>query len=144
MHLEASTSPVILADMRARRLVPVGGLVILAFSASVSSAAPNISCGRFIVGKANSTAYPNFQLPAQGSASGAPCSTLTRVARRLNAGTYKIPSGVAARPPSYGPPFSVRDAGRIWFCRLQNRGLSGPSYAVRCSRGATRLRWQVG
>jgi hypothetical protein len=66
------------------------------------------------------------------------------MARRLNDGTYKVPPDASARAPAYGTPFSVHDVGLTWSCRLQNRGLSGPSYAVRCNRVSARISWQVG
>ena len=118
-------------------------LVILAGFVSVPSAGAK-DCGRFIVGEANSTAYPDRELPARGRTSGAKCRTLKRIARRLHDGTYEVPSDAHAPSPQYGPPFSVRDRGRTWSCSLQNRGLSGPSYAIRCHRGAARLRWRTG
>ena len=82
--------------------------------------------------------------PTHGSASGVACSTLRRIARRLHDGTYKAPPGSAVSAPGYGPAFPLRDGGRVWSCRLQNRGLSGPSYAVRCTRGASSLSWRTG
>jgi hypothetical protein len=113
-------------------------------AASASAAGRQVSCARFVVGRANSTAYPRGELPARGVARGVPCKTLRRVARRLNDGTYPIPQGASARAPRYGRPFAVRDRGLTWTCRLQTIGGSGPTYAVKCSHRSARMRWRTG
>jgi hypothetical protein len=101
-------------------------------------------CRRFIVGQANSTAYPHHRLPARGTATGVSCATLERIARRVNDGTYRIPPGSTAVPPNWGKAFTVRDRRRRWACQLQNRGASGPTYAVRCRSGRSQLAWNTG
>jgi hypothetical protein len=121
--------------------------VAIAVSATVSSASAGSrfqSCPRFIVGKANSTAYPKMQLPARGRESGSSCATLHRIARRINNGTYRIPDWAWVASPAYGPPFLINDNGRAWACDVQNNGLSGPSYAVRCDRANAQLSWSTG
>lgn len=124
-------------------LVIAGVLVGLGGAASDASAAG--SCGSFVVGEANSTAYADRELPARGTAQRASCVTLKRIARRMHDGTYPVPSKAGAPAPDYGAPFAVRDRGKRWSCRLQNRGASGPSYAVRCTRpSGSRLRWSTG
>lgn len=74
-----------------------------------------------------------MQLPARGRQSGSSCAVVRRIARRINAGSYRTPSWAWVTYPAYGPPFLVRDRSRAWACDVQNGGLSGPSYAVRCT-----------
>jgi hypothetical protein len=95
------------------------------------------------IATADSTAYPHHQLPARGVASGASCSTLRRIARRLNSGTYPIPLDAGAKG-HYGRPFAVHDRGKRWSCRFEAIGGSGPTYAIRCASGAARLSWRTG
>jgi hypothetical protein len=115
-------------------------LAVVAFPASASAA----TCARFIVGEANSSAYPDFELPARGFTAGASCATLRRVARRLHDGTYTVPKN-AAKTEDFGPPFQVRDGGISWKCRLWSKGGSGPTYDVVCSRAAARvMSWNAG
>lgn len=102
------------------------------------------SCGRFVIGKANSTAYARLRLPARGSATSANCTTLRGIARRLHDGTYRLPASAFARAPEWGRPAPVRHAGVTWKCRVQNVGLSGPSYRVRCARDRALLVWRTG
>jgi hypothetical protein len=123
-------------------LVSVGLAAAIVPSAAARS--QFIVCPRFIVGKANSTAYPNMQLPARGRESSSSCATLHRIARRINSGAYRIPSWAWVASPAYGPPFLISDQRRAWACDVQNNGLSGPSYAVRCDRGSARLLWSTG
>jgi hypothetical protein len=111
---------------------------------SASAQPPFRSCPRFTVGRANSTAYPNMQLPARGRESGSSCSTLHRIARRINNGMYRIPGWGWVASPEYGPPFLISDEGYAWACDVQNNGLSGPSYAIRCDRENARLAWSTG
>jgi hypothetical protein len=99
------------------------------------------ACGRFVIGEANSTRYPNGELPAHRGASGASCKTLKRIARWLHNG---MPARAIRATTRLGPILSVHDRGRTWSCRLQNHGLSGPSYAARCNRQHGRLRWRGG
>jgi hypothetical protein len=124
------------------------GFISAAAAAAIvpaASAAPRFrSCARFIVGKANSTAYPHMQLPARGRESGSSCTTLHRVARRINNGTYRVPAWAWVASPAYGPPFLISDEGRAWACDVQNDGLSGPSYTVRCDNASARLSWSTG
>ena len=115
---------------------------LLAIPAS-ASAAP-VSCSKFVIGRANSTAYPHFRLPARGSVNGASCSTLRRIAKRLHRGAYDIPDDAGAIAPDWGEVFRIDDRGRTWSCRLQNRGGSGPSYAVRCRSRSAALTWRTG
>jgi hypothetical protein len=102
------------------------------------------SCGPFTVGEANSSAYPNRDLPARGSATGSRCTTLERIARRLHSNEYKLPDSAFVNAPEWGPQFSLSDEGSNWKCQFQSHGLSGPSYAVRCSNKTARLRWRAG
>jgi len=113
-------------------------------TATAGATAGSHKCARFIVGRANSTAYPHMQLPARGTASGASCATLRRIARGLNNGAYRVPSHAGAQAPAYGRPFKITDRGRQWRCRVQDIGLSGPTYAVKCTSASAALRWQVG
>lgn len=129
--------------MRKRDLPLVVATSALAWSAVALADTPN-TCRRFIVGRANSTAYPHLRLPAHGVASGVSCATLRRIARGLNNGSYPIPPGVGAHAPHYGRAFSVLDRKRKWSCRLEQIGGSGPTYAVKCSSGSARVRWHVG
>jgi hypothetical protein len=110
---------------------------------SVASTPTVRRCSQFIVGRANSSAYPNMQLPARGTATGVPCLTLRRIARRLQSGQYPVSAGSFARAPLWGHWFSLRDV-RLWQCQGQNRGASGPTYGVRCNNGTARLWWSVG
>lgn len=101
-------------------------------------------CGRFVIGKANSTAYARLRLPARGSVTSASCTTLRGIARRLHDGTYRLPSSAFARAPQWGIPAPVRHAGVTWNCRVQNVGMSGPSYRVRCARNRALMTWATG
>jgi hypothetical protein len=125
-------------------LLLVIGLIAAASTAAASAASGFRTCGRFIVGRANSTAYPNMQLPARGRETGSSCVVLRRIARRIQAGTYRIPAWAWAPSPAFGAPFLIRDEGRDWACDVQNNGSSGPSYAVRCDRTSARLSWSTG
>lgn len=120
------------------------GVTVLIASAPASDDAWAKSCGRFIVGEANSTAYPGLRLPARGSVERAACSTLRRVARRLHDGSYVVPDAAQSRGSEFGSSFTVRDNGRKWSCRLRHEGGSGPTYEVRCRRAGSRLRWKTG
>ena len=122
----------------------ISGTVAAAIVPTASAVSRFHSCPRFIVGHANSTAYPNMQLPARGRESGSPCATLHRIARRINNGKYRIPAWAWVASPAYGPPFVINDQGRAWACDVQNDGLSGPSYAVRCDNENARLSWSTG
>src|SRR3954463_6229211 len=80
--------------------------IFAALSGPVGSAqAAKKTCGRFIVGRANSSAYRNFRLPARGTADGSSCVTLRRIARRLHTGRYKLPNRAFANAPKWGPVF---------------------------------------
>lgn len=118
--------------------------IALVASASASTSGKLVPCGKFIIGKANSTAYSGGKLPAHGSEQGSSCKTLKRIARRLHSGKYPIPKGSGAPAPRYGKVFYIVDRQRQWGCRLQNRGASGPTYAIKCSSSAARLRWHTG
>jgi hypothetical protein len=124
------------------------GLISSAVAAAIVSPASATSryhhCSRFIVGRANSTAYPNMQLPARGRESRSSCTTLDRVARRIHNGKYRVPTWAWVASPAYGPPFLISDEGHAWACDVQNNGLSGPSYAVRCDNRNARLAWSTG
>lgn len=124
-------------------LVSVTALLWLPVAAVASPSDRVVQCPQFIVGQANSTAYPHHQLPARGTARNTSCATLRRIARRLHDGTYRIPSGSSAIAPKWGKTFHLRDHGRRWSCQLQNRGASGPTYAVRCRSGSSRLDWNT-
>jgi hypothetical protein len=118
---------------------------LVSFIAAPAVAAPKSThCSRFIVGQANSTAYPNRQLPARGTEVRSSCATLRRIARRLQSGKYRVPSKAFALPPAWGSPSPVRDNGRRWMCEFQNRGASGPTYGARCTSGSSQLNWSVG
>ena len=130
--------------MRALPVLAFAVAAVIASAPTSTAATHERSCGRFIVGQANSTAYPKMKLPARGTVVIAACSTLRRIARRLHDGTYRIPSSAQAPPFKWGRPFTVRDQGRTWSCQLQHQGGSGPTYALRCRRGAARLRWHAG
>jgi hypothetical protein len=121
-------------------LVSVGMAVSIASSASAARPA----CPQFIVGQANSTAYPNQQLPARGRQVDSSCATLQRMARKIENGTYRIPAWAWVPAPAYGPPFLIRDRGRPWACDVQNNGLSGPSDTFRCDSNNARLWWSTG
>lgn len=125
-------------------LILVTSAVWFVAVAVAAPAAGLIDCRTFIVGPANSTAYRHHNLPARGTVRHASCATLRRIARGLNSGTYRIPSGATAAQPHWGRTFAVRDLGRRWACELQNRGASGPTYAVRCRSGSSRLAWSTG
>lgn len=129
-----------------RLIAVVAAFAAFALAGVVPAAAsPKVMfCARFIVGRADSSAYPDLQLPASGTALGSSCVILRRIARGLQTGTYRLPSTGFARAPEWGTPFVVRDVGQEWTCRFQSRGASGPTYAVRCNRGATELSWHVG
>jgi hypothetical protein len=125
-----------------RTLGVISAALVLAWTA-IATAATSHTCHTFVIGPANSTAYPRHQLPARGVASGASCSTLRRIARRLNSGTYPIPLDAGAKG-HYGRPFAVHDRGKRWSCRFEAIGGSGPTYAIRCASGAARLSWRTG
>jgi hypothetical protein len=57
---------------------------------------------------------------------------------------YRIPGWGWVASPAYGPPFLISDEGHAWACDVQNDGLSGPSYAIRCDRENARLAWSTG
>lgn len=122
--------------------VAVAAFMVLAVV--VSAPAGAATCGRFIVGEANSSAYPGFRLPARGKAVRASCDTLRRIARRLHDGTYPVPRGAGEQAPDFGRSFRVKDRGRSWRCQLQLRGGSGPTYAMACERKQARLTWNTG
>lgn len=111
--------------------------------AAAPAAAQARSCGHFTIGKSNSTSNPDGKLPAHGSATGASCRVMRRIARRLHDGTYKVPDGKRGIG-RFGSAFAIRDAGRSWSCRLMWIGSSGPSYRMRCSSGGARLAWEAG
>jgi hypothetical protein len=126
-------------------LLIAAGLPAVPSAGARPSASTAKSCSRFIVGKANTTRYRRFRLPARGTVSRASCVTLRRIARRMHTGKYKVPAKAIVPAPRWGRPVRVRDGRRRWSCRLQSRGDSGPKYAVRCSsRGGHRLRWRTG
>lgn len=125
-------------------LTAVSAIVVGALLAGPTWAAAGTSCGRFVIGEANSTSYADGELPARGVATRTSCVTLKRIARRLHDGTYPVPDGAGRPAPGWGEAFTVRDRGRRWSCRLQNIGASGPSYAMRCKRRAAALRWTTG
>ncbi|MTD47290.1 hypothetical protein GKE82_24095 [Conexibacter sp. W3-3-2] len=122
-------------------------LIAAAIAAPLLAGAPPAAaatCPQFIIGQANSSAYPDFQLPARGSTKNASCATLQNIARRLHDGTYQVPDAAAGRG-TYGRAFTVRHAGKAWRCRLRSDGGSGPTYAMRCSRpSGAQLRWTTG
>lgn len=124
-----------------RSLLVVG--VVLGGLAATPAAADASSCSRFIVGAANSSSYTDGKLPASGSTARAACRTLRTVAKRLHRGTYVLPPQAFGRNPHWGRPSPLRHAGRTWRCAVQNVGGSGPSYRVRCSRGAARMSWST-
>lgn len=102
-------------------------------------------CPDFVVGQANSTAYPKHRLPATGGIRGSTCDTLRTFARRMHRGRYEVRR--SARAPKWSADFAVRHAGRTWTCRFQSLGASGPSYSVRCRRGGAggpRIAWTAG
>ena len=147
MHWRSSALPRAYISRLAAVSVIALGLEIGALHPGVGVGAPSLAvhrCATFIVGEANSTAYPDQRLPARGIARGASCVTLRRIARRLNDGTYPVPAYAPAPAPRWGRYFPVHDGGRRWSCQLQNRGASGPSYAVRCRSGSARLDWNTG
>jgi hypothetical protein len=103
-----------------------------------------MTCGRFIIGRADSSGYPGHHLPASGHEIASSCTTLERIARRLYNGSYKIPDGAGALGPAYGPPFPVIDQAIHWSCRLQLDGSSGPTFATKCASGSASLYWHAG
>ena len=125
-------------------LVLIAGMIAPGATPAASTASGFRACARFIVGRANSTAYPNGQLPARGREAGSSCVVLRRIARRIQDGAYRVPAWAWAPPPAFGPPFLIRDQGKDWACDVHNNGLSGPSYAVRCDRTSARLSWSTG
>jgi hypothetical protein len=126
-----------------RTALAVMALAISISATSLASTPEPHQCPQFVVGRADSSAYPRMQLPARGTATGVRCPNLKRVARGLYSGRYRIPASSSAQAPRWGDWFSVRNV-RLWSCQLQNRGLSGPTYAVRCASGRDRLWWSAG
>jgi hypothetical protein len=122
----------------------ISGAVAVGLVPSASAVSRFHSCPRFIVGQANSTAYPNMQLPARGRESRSSCTTLRRMARRIDAGEYRVPAWAWVASPAFGPPFLVTDEAPAWACDVQNNGLSGPSYTIRCDSKTARLSWSTG
>lgn len=143
-RLTGARTAAIVAAMRIRLLAPALAAVAMS-TAPATAAEPGNACARFIVGTANSTAYDDGGLPARGFARGDTCTTLKRIARNMQGGRIPIPQGSAyhARPPKFGRAFKIYDR-KTWMCRIQNRGASGPSYAVRCTRPGASLRWTAG
>ncbi|MCK9249481.1 MAG: hypothetical protein M0P31_10975 [Solirubrobacteraceae bacterium] len=106
------------------------------------SASRTRRCGRFIIGRANSTAYPGMRLPATGRVRNAACSTLRAIGRRIYRGRARIPRIAVA--PGWGRAGAVRVGRQTWRCAGQQRGGSGPTFGLRCSRGGKRITIDAG
>ncbi len=123
----------------------VGNTAIASGRVSVARQTGTRSCRKFIVGRANSTAYARMRLPARGSIIGkASCKMLVRVARGVQSGRHRVPRSALTRPGRYGRPFALRDSGKKWRCRYKRIGASGPTYAVSCGSNEAKMQWRTG
>jgi hypothetical protein len=119
----------------------LNGLVILLslYAVAVAAAAPNgVVCKRFVVGRANSSAYPHLRLPARGTAGTPPARLFGESPVDYTMGHTRF-RRVRARSPLLGAsrsPFATMpDGGHAAFKIVEHQGQRTRSSAGAAPRG---------